>query len=457
MNLAELRVKHPKFIYESYSLEHKNETVSLKYGFKLEPNVVFAPEVILPAGKEIDADVMNNFAFHLGMIEAISYWKAACSPELLIEAGKLSPEQTAWWHDLFIHGLGEFYYMNNIDFTQPGFLNISSKYKEKHTPVVHESKSAEGDLILVGGGKDSGVTLEVLKGKKGRKGVLVLNPIRSALENSRITGFQNPLIVNRTIDPTLLRLNSEGYLNGHTPFSAYLAFLGTYIGVLHDYKNVIVSNERSASEANILFHGVEVNHQYSKSFQFEKLFREYAKKYLSKDVQYFSFLRPLFDIQISRLFAQYTELHPSYRSCNVNQKVDSWCGKCAKCAFVYMSISPYISTQQAKEIFGNDYYFTPEIGEHVRDLVGLGKHKPFECVGTEEESKLAIALSIRKYRESKEPVPPLLLNLEKELGITTQSTIKMLEDRVNGKWNEKNFLPKEYAEILKKAIGSLKS
>lgn len=452
MNLSQLRTKHPKFTYASYSLEHRDKTVRLRYDFKMEPNVVFNPEVVLPVGKEVDALVMHNLAFHLGMIEAISYWKAACPPKLSVEAGILSPKQIAWWHDLFMHGLGEFYFRNNIDFTQPGFLNISNDYKDQHKPIIHKSSTAKGDLILVGGGKDSGVTLEVLRYEPGRKGVLILNPTRSAVENTQITGYQDPLVVRRTIDPMLLQLNAKGYLNGHTPFSAYLAFLGTYIGVLHDYQNVIVSNERSASEGNILFYGVEVNHQYSKSYQFEKLFREYAKQYLSKSVQYFSFLRPLFDIQISRLFAQYTELHPSYRSCNVNQKVDSWCGKCPKCAFVYMSIYPYISDQQTEKIFGSDYYLTPEIGKNVRDLVGLGKHKPFECVGTEEESKLAIALSIRKYRKARKPVPPLLLELEKELKITDNKTVKMLEDRVNGKWNDENFLPEEHAQVLQNAI-----
>ena len=457
MNLAELRERHPRFVYESYSLNHQDKTIRLKYGFRLEPNIMFTPEVILPVGKEVNIEVMHNFAFHLGMIEAISYWKAACPTELSVEAGKLSSEQTAWWHNLFIHGLGEFYFQNNIDFTQPGFLQISNHYRGERQPIVHKSPTADGDLILVGGGKDSGVTLEVLKDHPTRKGVLVLNPTRSAIENAKITDYSDPLIVKRIIDPELLELNAGGYLNGHTPFSAYLAFLGTFVGVLHDYKNIIVSNERSASEGNIIFHGSEINHQYSKSYHFEKLFREYATKYLSKDVQYFSFLRPLFDIQISRLFAQDTELHESFRSCNVNQKVDSWCGKCPKCAFVYMSVFPYISGQQAENIFSNDYYLTPEIGEHIRDLVGLGKHKPFECVGTEEESKLAVALSIRKYREAEKQVPPLLLTLEKELGISDESTVKMLEDRVNGKWNEENFLPDEHAQILKNAMRSLTS
>ncbi len=455
MNIAELRERHPSMTYQAYDLDHQGDLIKLKYRFNIEPDINFTPEVTLPAGREIDPSVIRNFAFHLGMIEAISYWKVACPPELKVEAGQLSDEQVAWWHDLFINGLGEFFYQNNIDFTQANFLNIASNTPKVEADQVHESDTANGDLILVGGGKDSGVTLEVLKSASDRQGILILNPIRAAIENSKITGYPDPLVVSRTIDPKLLELNSQGYLNGHTPFSAYLAFLGTFVGVLHDYENVIVSNERGASEGNVMFHGINVNHQYSKSFQFERLFREYSKRFLSRDVQYFSFIRPLFDLQISRLFAQNDELHSSFRSCNVGQKTDSWCGECAKCAFVYMSIFPYLSVEESERIFGKDFFLSSRIGEHVKDLVGLGEHKPFECVGTEEESRLAIALSIRKYRDLEIPLPDLLQELEQKLDISDIKTVRAMGERVNGKWGEDNFLPKKYSHLLKQAISDL--
>ena len=454
MNLVKLRKKHPRFVYESYSLNQVGKSLKLQYRFRLEPDAMFKPEVILPLGKEIDIEIMRNFAFHIGMIELVSYWKLACPPEVSIEAGRLSAGQITWWHNLFMHGLGEFFFRNDIDFTRPGFLSITNNYNGGLKSSVHESQSANGDLILVGGGKDSGLTLELLKKRRGRKAVLMLNPTRAALENAKITGYRNPIVVKRTIDPTLLKLNEKGYLNGHTPFSAYLAFLGVFMGALYDYKNIVVSNERSASEENTVFKGIKINHQYSKSYQFERLFRRYAKRYLSHSVQYFSFLRPLFDIQISRLFAQCGKLHFSFRSCNVNQKLDSWCGKCPKCAFIYLSLFPYLSQKQIERIFGNDYFLKPEIVKHVRDIVGLGRHKPFECVGTKEEAKLAIALSIRKYEKEKRAAPPLLLGLKRQLNITNQTPIKMLEDKLNSKWSNENFLPQEHAILLKNAVNS---
>src|SRR3990167_1385277 len=271
MALCELREKHPRFIYKSYDVSKKGRDVRVQFQFKLEPDIFFTPEVTLPTDRGVEESSFENFIFHLGLIESISYWKAACPQELLIEAGKLSNQQIAWWHDLFIHGLGEFFFQNKIDFTPKDFLNIKSNPNKPEIPA-QKFPSTSGDLILVGGGKDSAVTLELLKKKEGRKGTFILNPTRASIDNAKIAGYSNPLIAGRKIDPKLLKLNDSGYLNGHTPFSAYLAFLGVFVGVLNDYQNVVVSNERSATEGNFKYLGHEVNHQYSKGLRFEKLF-----------------------------------------------------------------------------------------------------------------------------------------------------------------------------------------
>lgn len=455
MMLPELRERHPRFIYDSFQTEQRNEELHVRFHFLLEPDVVFTPEIVLPQNHSLDQQELENFAFHMGLIEMISYWKTACPQEIKIEAGQLTEEQVSWWHDLFIHGLGEFFYQNSIDFTPPDFFRITSDQSKEPNVPVQKPLTLSGDLILLGGGKDSTVTLELLKDSPVRKKPLILNPIRPAIESAKIAGYSDPLIVKRRMDSKLLELNQKGYLNGHTPFSAYLAFLGVFIGTLHRYQNIIVSNDRSAEEENILFHGQRINHQYSRSFHFEKLFREYCAKYLNPQVQYFSFLRPLYEIQISQLFAKYPEHHLSFRSCNVGQKEDVWCGACAKCAFVYVSLFPFLSFERAKEIFGEDYYFKSEIVPFIRELVGLEGHKPFECVGTREESILAIALAIRKYKSAGKQIPPLLLSLERKLGLDDAKTVQLLEEEIQKGWNYQHFLPEEYVKLLKESLGKI--
>jgi hypothetical protein len=453
--LQELREKHPRFIYESFQAKEQNGNLQMRFKFLLEPNVVFSPEVILPPDQSLNKKELDNFVFHLGLIEMISYWKATCSPEILVNAGRLTDQQIAWWHDLFINGLGEFFYRNKIDPTTSNFLHITSNETKESCQPLQKSISPSGDLILFSGGKDSTVTLEILKDITHRKTCFTLNPIRSSLEGIKIAGYPEPLIAKRTIDKNLLELNQKGYLNGHTPFSAYLAFLGIFVGALNNYENIIASNDRGADEENIIFHNMKINHQYSRSFQFEKLFREYCTKYLTKQIKYFSFLRPLYELQISHLLANYPEHYFSFRSCNVGQKEDLWCGACAKCAFVYASLFPYLPFEKMMEIFGKDYYRETSIEPFIRQLVGLGQYKPFECVGLKEESILAVGLAIQKYRSAEKQVPPLLLSLEKELGIDKTEIINTLKKRVENGWNQKHFLPPEYAKLLKKAISKI--
>ncbi len=287
-----------------------------------------------------------------------------------------------------------------------------------------QQNSLKGDLVLVGGGKDSVVVLEALK-KSGRAiRPMVLNPTPAALRNIRIAGLSDPLIVSRTIDRKLLDLNKAGYLNGHTPFSAYLAFLGLFVATIHGYEYVIAGNEASANEGNVMYKGFEINHQYSKSFRFEKRFREYTTMYLPTKSQYFSLLRPLNELQIAMLFSRFPQYFSSFRSCNVGAKTDSWCGQCPKCAFAWLILSPFLSTEQLIAMFGSDLSKRKIIQQHIQNLVEGSK--PFECVGTKEECRVAADFH------------------NPELTKLKQMLLKH--------WNSENFVPEAYAKILRSLL-----
>ncbi len=453
MDLVLLRKKHPRFIYESYSIKKEEKKLIITFNFKLEPDIVFKPKLSIPIESTVEDKKIENLVFHLGLIELISYWKATCSPEIIIKAANLSSSQLAWLRSLIIQGLGEFFYKNNIDFTSGEFFSITSD-SDRLLNSYPSSQSTSGDLILVGEGKDSAVTLESLKDLKTKKMTLVLNPAKAALKNIATAGYKNIITVQRTIDEKLLRLNNHGYLNGHTPFSAYLAFLGILIGTLYSYQNVIASNEKSANEGNVKFHHLEVNHQYSKSYPFEKLFRDYCFNNLTHEVNYFSFLRPLYNLQISKLFASYKQYHSTFRSCNINRNQDSWCGKCAKCVFTFLSLFPFLDYSKLIDIFGKDYFLETEMMQFFRGFVGLEKNKPFECVGTTEESILAVALCLKKYKSENKPIPSLLQSLEKDLNLNETFT-KKLEQKIIKNWDGKHFLPEEYAELLKNLAQNL--
>ena len=102
-------------------------------------------------------------------------------------------------------------------------------------------------------------------------------------------------------------------------------------------------------------------------------------------MQYFSFLRPLSELQIASLFARYEAYHPVFRSCNVGSKTDSWCGHCPKCLFTWIILSPFLTRGQLTAIFGKDLMADASLQPVLEELNGTAAVKPFECVGTVEE------------------------------------------------------------------------
>ncbi|GAH27072.1 unnamed protein product, partial [marine sediment metagenome] len=177
------------------------------------------------------------------------YWKATCSPKIIIKAGPLDREHIDWWKDLIINGMGQFFYENKIDFRKPNFLNISSINVAGFRSTINVAGFRRDEVLVpVGGGKDSVVTLEILKKAKKEFSSFFLNPTEAAQKIMKIAGCKNPIIVKRKIDKKLLELNRQGFLNGHTPFSAYLAFLSILCAVIFGQKYIAFSNERSSND-----------------------------------------------------------------------------------------------------------------------------------------------------------------------------------------------------------------
>ncbi|MBI3933337.1 MAG: hypothetical protein HY316_01510, partial [Acidobacteria bacterium] len=353
----QLRQRHPRFVYEQFSFGRAGGSLRVEFRFRLEPDIEFTPETTFEQVdwvriEELPRAALENYFFRLGLIELLSYWKAACSAEIVIRAGALSAEQIAWWMDLLRQGMGEYFYVNQIDFHAPDLVRILSAGKpglgrdlgfgtrnsgraESRVPS-RESR----DLVLTSGGKDSVVTLETLRAARQPFDCLLLNPTAAALAIAKQAGCVKPIIIRRTIDKRLLELNAAGYLNGHTPFSALLAFLGVTVAALFGHRRVIVSNERSAEEATVEYLGAQINHQYSKTFEFETSFRQYSKEFLAPEIEYFSLLRPLYELQIARRFAKHPEYFPLFRSCNRGMATNTWCGRCPKCLFVWTALYP---------------------------------------------------------------------------------------------------------------------
>ena len=426
MKYQELRKKYPRFIYEKYSYKISGNSLEIFFNFKTEPNIKFQPKVIIenvgdrvlnPVRNRKFLNGVNNLIFHIGLMEIPSYWKATCSPEIIIKAGPLSKEQIKWWKDLIINGMGQFFYENKINFRKPNFLKISSINIAQQRSINVARRRSKRVLVPVGGGKDSIVTLEKMKASKKKIGLFLVNPGKiKVLKNVvKVSGIKDVITVERKIDPTLLELNKKGYLNGHTPFTAVLSFLSVFCAVLFNYRNIAFSNEKSANEGNVKYLGKVINHQWARSSEFERKFKIYCKKYLAKDINYFSYLRPYTELEISKMFTKYPKYFSAFSSCNVvvaKKLKKKWCGNCPKCLFVYATLYPFLEKEQLLKIFGKDIFGNKKLLPIMQDLIGRGVHKPFECVGTFKESRQAFKLSLEKAKKLGK-IPYLLTKFNK--------------------------------------------
>ena len=377
-------------------------------------------------------------AFNMGLVELISYWKCTCSPNVIIEAGGLDEYQINWFKKLYYYGLGEFFYVNGINTSIDEFMSINTSDEKFDLSTIEYNGT--GNMIAIGGGKDSVVSLELLKDKDNL--CFMINPKTPGIECVKTAGYDDYLEIKRTIDRRLIELNNEGYLNGHTPFSAIVAFTSYLCAYLNNKKYIVLSNEGSANEATVI--GTKINHQYSKTYEFEVDFNEYADRYFGLNIKYFSLLRCLSEFQIGMLFANYKQYHKIFKSCNVGSKEIPWvwCCNCPKCLFVYIILSPFLTKEEIINIFGCDLYEKDELLDTFIELAGYAETKPFECVGTYSEVRYAISLCIEKYKDN---LPYLLKYYNDNYPLE-------LEHQFEKDFNDMNNLTEEFTDIVKKEL-----
>ena len=449
----EYRDKYKELYYNSYSINEDDEAIYLEYEFEIPGLTKFTPKLSILKKemqfKSLENNYVKNMVFNIGLIELISYWKSTCSPKIIIKCGYLNEEQINWWKKLYFYGLGELLYTNNIKTNINDLLEI--KCLENNKEIISDENiedNFEGYIVPIGGGKDSVVTLETLKIDRDKDYCLIINPKPVTLKCAEIAGlgYNNIIEIKRSIDQNLIELNKKGFINGHTPFSAMLAFVSYFVAYLLSKKYIALSNENSANESNVV--GEKINHQYSKSFEFECDFEEYAEKYLKMPIKYFSFLRPLNELQIAKIFSKHEKYHKVFKSCNVGSKEKEWkwCLNCAKCLFAYIILSPYLYKNKLVSIFGADMFENKDLLEIFIELTGNGENKPFDCVGTYEEVKFAISKTIENIELRNETLPYLLQYYKNNYKLVDT------KDDITKRYNNENNLNEEQNEILRKEV-----
>ena len=335
------------------------------------------------------------------LLAGISYYKTGAAKTISVPSGLSSKERELLFH-FYREGLGEFAYVNQLDLSDVE-IAATKRELEKATAETVENHP----LIPFGGGIDSIVVVSETTRTQPNAALFVANTSATLFEPIEQTAAITDLPIlraTRKLDEKVLRSKEHGYFNGHVPVTGILSAIAVMTAVVSGRDSVVMSNEHSASEPTALrANGVLVNHQWSKSLEFETLFREALFEAIS-GVDYYSALRPYSEMWVAERFSKLTDYHLSFRSCNraffVNpeRRAERWCGECDKCCFIDLILSPFMSAENLNEIFDErEPLNNPGLTDQFHSLLGQsGQPKPLECVGDEGECRRAALVAAER-------------------------------------------------------------
>ena len=435
------------FRFVACDFDAASGTASLSYAFDDGP--LLTERIVFPDAPALSDERKAAFAQALRLlhlIAGVSYYKAGIPGELRVETGALDADTAEFLHELYFHGLAEFAYQNKLDLgerlasllpsgegarradegkaSQQTSAVASGKALPSSAPSGHpRSEALRGQALLpagegkklnlprrtllpIGGGKDSLVSVELCKSINEPATAVWIGDSALIAACAERTGL--PLLnIKRRIAPELFEYNRQGAWNGHVPVTAINSAILVCAAILYGFDAIAFSNERSASSATLEYLGRQINHQWSKSLDFERLLREQIHAHVAADLDYFSLLRPWAELAVAREFAKHSQYDAVFSSCNRNFRIlgehpsDRWCGQCPKCHFVFLALAPFVAKPRLLRIFGRNLLDDIALVPGFDALLEYRDHKPFECVGEGSESRAAMyALTQRaEWRE----------------------------------------------------------
>lgn len=394
-----------RFRYEHFSLDDAGE---LTCHYSLDDRTFTERSSLGASGDAPAAQAAARLVF---LLAGISYYKTGAPPVIELGAHDLTEFEQDFLRTYFVEGLGEFAYQNELDLTG---VEIDATTAEREAVEV---ASTDRPLVPFGGGIDSIVVVEATRKRHPDTALFVASRAGShfdAIEKAAaVTGLPIQR-ADRELDPQVLRSAELGLLNGHVPVTGILSALAVTAALLDGRDAVVMSNEWSASSATLEHGGPggrSINHQWSKSLEFEAAFRDVLAQSLP-GFSYFSALRPYSELWVAHRFAALTDYHPVFRSCNrafhldPSRRLDHWCGECDKCCFIDLILSPFMDRAALALVFdGNEPLDRPDLEPRFSSLLGdTALAKPFECVGDAGECRAAVLLAAARIDRADNPL-----------------------------------------------------
>ncbi|MBL7255311.1 hypothetical protein [Paractinoplanes lichenicola] len=426
--------------FPSYAFDPATGVATFDYVLDGPDPLHFTETITLPVPAEGGVpEALPRVLDLLHVVAGVSYFKVG-APARVLAPSPVAPEVAEFFTAVYTQGMAEYAYRNQL----PHVLELTVEVPGalEAAPLIDNSQGRP--LSAVGGGKDSIVTLEILRAAGLDPVPFSVNP-NPVIQNVNAASGLPALAARRKLDPRLFELNKAGALNGHIPVTAINSLIAIATAVWHGLGPVVMSNERSASDPNLIWNGHEVNHQWSKGVEAEGLLRAAVTAHAGLTEPYFSLLRSLSELHIAQLFARHTQYDDVVTSCNKAFKLHDptarWCGDCPKCRFVYLAMAPAMPRDRLNHIFGHDLFADEAQLPGFLELLGIDAHKPFECVGEVEESLVALSML--------NDDAPVLTALRKAVPPTAWTTASREDVLTPG---GPTYVPPTYAKILTDAL-----
>ena len=373
----------------------------------------FTEVFVFPEGGDWKQPAVKCAVKWLFLLAGVSYYKTLAPARLDMSGMKLRDDEVKFLEQYYRQGLGEFAY--RADLAHPGqgiFQRVSgleiSHYELDKQNLSHQSVSPMQQcdpLVPFGGGIDSLVSIELLRAAGITPTLFIVNKediAFPAVDNPAASTGLSVIRAERYLDKQLG--TTPGFLNGHVPVTGIISAMAVVAAALAGKDAVVMSNEWSASSPTLVTaDGIRVNHQYSKSEEFEYGFN--GVLVAPGLPNYFSLLRPWSELWIAQQFTNRCAAYfDTFYSCNKAFILDEarrsqgWCGACDKCAFIDLILSPFLSKAALERVFsGIEPLQNPDLVSSFRGLLGMDENiKPWECVGDVGESRVAMRLMSRR-------------------------------------------------------------
>jgi hypothetical protein len=395
----------------------------LEIAYTLDGTHNFLTKVLYPAGtlaafrkKYEGTDFAHRIFCHIALIEALKF--IATFPRTLdisVIASGLSQSSLDFFTLAASRAWSQHFYENEVHgYHGPSFVGAEGLVSA--VPIAQEHSAGEvggGILCANGGGKDSFLALKLLEecefpvhvfqharteyGRFDHQHAIQkkFHPHISALKSGRATVHEISVMDDFTDGSLMGLLNPQlrgDAIKGYPCQVGWpeMVFEALPFMLLNNYSGFCLGNERSADSAQVTNSSLdgdrEVNHQWLKSFEACAALRKFLQASLVKDIEVFSILKPLHDYRIYQLLKRYPQVLPDIHSCNI---LKPWCKRCSKCAYVWVNLVAIFGYAAVFQVFQENLWDVPELQHSWRELLGLGEHNAFECVGEVDETRLA--------------------------------------------------------------------